>query len=374
MIILICEEYSSRPGGVAYFSDVLAKKYHREGELKGVISLSPDEPAARNFPVEHILLSRRSYGKMPLDQYPLTRKINSLFFKVYIGLTGGQWKPVLKALKALEYRPGEDVLFFTYQVHFPDLFSRLYRHYGGEQWILYHGLDLLGFKNHPQKVQQNTRVAGKVIFNSRATQQLFGDLGYTAGKQEVIHPFLDEEYLESLDLLTLAEMEQRTGLALKDQIIITSICRLVRRKGIHFALEIVEELVRQGRPIQYLIGGTGPELERLKNLVEEKGLTSTVHFLGYVDDLLKYSILNISKVFLMPNYDDGGDDFEGFGISFLEAGYYDNLVIGGKHGGAEEALEMISNGYSFLYPENISFATTYIKARMNEKVNNPSNK
>ncbi|MEQ8926724.1 MAG: glycosyltransferase [Fulvivirga sp.] len=359
-IILIAEEYPSHSGGVAYFSDVLAKKYTKEGRLKGVISLSEYKPATRNFAIVHIQLPSRNYGKYPFDDFLIFRKLNSLFLRVWWRISGSRWKPVKKALKTLLYNPKQDILFFTYHVHYPGLFKRIHKRFQGNQWILYHGLDLLGFKDYPKPVIETTRIAEKVIFNSKATQRLFQDLGFSAKSAEVIHPFLDVEYLQSLDLLSKEKLETNLGIEFGDKLLITSICRLIRRKGIHFAIEIVEHLINKGVRVVYLIGGNGPEYESLKSLAEEKNLINHIHFLGYVDDVIKYSIFSESEIFLMPNYDDGGADFEGFGISFLEADYYNNMIIGGSHGGAVEALEFCKNAKFFHFPEELNQAMVYL--------------
>ena len=344
-IIVIAEEFPSHSGGVAYFSDVLAKKYYKEGILKGVVSLSSFPVEDRTFPLVHVPLSGRNYGSFPLDNFVLTRKVNTLLYNTYSAVTGRLWKPVVKALIDLGYQPEQDILFFTYQVHQPKLFNKLYQEFKGEQWMLYHGLDLLGFSKYPIYVNEVSENASKILFNSKATQNLFTELGFKSNvPQEVVHPFLDKDYLKSLDLYTRDQLENKLGINLKNTAIIASVCRLVKRKGIHFAIDIVGKLIKEaGINIQYFIGGSGPELEFLKRKVENLGLNSHIHFLGYVDDLLKYSLLNMSQVFLMPNYDDGGEDFEGFGISFLEAGYYNNYVIAGNHGGAIEAVNYLDN-------------------------------
>lgn len=350
--ILIAEEFPSHSGGVAYFSDVLAKRYHSQGQLKGVISISSFIPEPREFKVNHIILPSRNYGSMPLDHIVPFRKINSAIFKLKNRLSGSLSKPILEALAELNYDPLLDVLFFTYQVHFPNLFTLIHQHFNGKQWILYHGLDLLGYKRSPEIITRTCDVANKVFFNSNATLNLFTELGFKSKNTEILHPFLDTPYLKQLKLEPLEQLEKKLDIEIKGSIVITSICRLVKRKGIHFAVEMIKSLINKGFKIKYLIAGDGPESENLKKLVSREHLENNIFFLGYVDDIMKYSLLHISKVFLMPNYDDGGTDFEGFGISFLEAGYYDNLVVGGNHGGSVEALDLIEKSISF-NPERI---------------------
>ncbi len=352
MMILVCEEFPSHPGGVGYFSDVLAKKFYKQHQLKGVISLSPFQVETRDFEVLHMKLPTRNYGKWPFDGIVLFRKINSLCFRILSRIQLAFRHPVIKALDSLYYKPNEDILFFTYQVHHPELIPELYKHYNGPYHILYHGLDFMGFRDHPKQINRIAEKATITYFNSKATQQYFGELGFRSGKQEILYPELDTDYIESHELYNVSELEDKLNIKLAGYTLISCICRLVKRKGLHFAIEIVEQLEKQEPGnFKYIVGGNGPEMGALQQLVAEKGLEEVVYFPGFVDDMTKYSLLKASKVFLMPNYDYGGNDFEGFGISFLEAGYFDNLVIGGSHGGAVEALEMVSNGFPFSFPQ-----------------------
>ena len=115
-IIVIAEEFPSHSGGVAYFSDVLAKKYYKEGILKGVVSLSSFPVEDRTFPLVHVPLSGRNYGSFPLDNFVLTRKVNTLLYNTYSAVTGRLWKPVFKALIDLGYdtgAPNDSVLTAT---------------------------------------------------------------------------------------------------------------------------------------------------------------------------------------------------------------------------------------------------------------------
>ena len=48
----------------------------------------------------------------------------------------------------------------------------------------------------------------------------------------------------------------------------------------------------------------------------------------------------------MPTHSLGNSDFEGFGISFIEASYFENVVFGGVHGGVPEAIQNERSGYT----------------------------
>ena len=63
-------------------------------------------------------------------------------------------------------------------------------------------------------------------------------------------------------------------------------------------------------------------------------------------DLEKFSILKHSDVYVMPTRNMNNRDFEGFGISFLEASYFENVVIGGTDDGVQEAISNHVTGFT----------------------------
>jgi phosphatidylinositol alpha-1,6-mannosyltransferase len=77
---------------------------------------------------------------------------------------------------------------------------------------------------------------------------------------------------------------------------------------------------------------------RLRGLATELGLDSQVSFVGSVpaDDLPAY--FAASDLFVHPNRIEG-QDFEGFGMVFLEAAAAGRAVIGGRSGGVPEAID-----------------------------------
>jgi glycosyltransferase involved in cell wall biosynthesis len=97
-------------------------------------------------------------------------------------------------------------------------------------------------------------------------------------------------------------------------------------------------------------------METLHDLVEELGAQSYVHLMGELTDEEKYQLLITSDFFLLPNHSARNTDFEGFGISFIEASYFGNVVIGGKHGGVKEAVSDGTTGFLFDFDEPDSMA------------------
>ena len=95
--------------------------------------------------------------------------------------------------------------------------------------------------------------------------------------------------------------------------------------------------------IKYISIGNGDEKKRLLSLVEELKLEKEVIFLDNIEQKLKISLLRTSNLFLMPSI-IYKKSVEGFGISFIEAASYGVGSIGGKDGGAEDAIRNNETG------------------------------
>ena len=72
-------------------------------------------------------------------------------------------------------------------------------------------------------------------------------------------------------------------------------------------------------------------------------MKSKLYFLNKVDEKLKVALIKNSNLFLMPSI-KYKKSVEGFGISFIEAASYGVGSIGGKHGGAEDAIQNEKTG------------------------------
>jgi len=84
----------------------------------------------------------------------------------------------------------------------------------------------------------------------------------------------------------------------------------------------------------------------------------------------KFPPLNISSIFIMPNRGEKGNDFERFGISFLEASYFKNVVIGGRSGGASKAIK---GGYGgFLVDADLENPVESIRKLIDTLIGDPA--
>jgi len=120
--------------------------------------------------------------------------------------------------------------------------------------------------------------------------------------------------------------------------VVLSVCRLVERKGLDLAIKAVAGLVGEFPDLCYVIAGAGPARADLEKLAALLGVGGHVQFVGEVSDSSRQALYEASEFFVMPNRDMNGNDWEGFGIVFLEAAAAGKPSIGGNNGGVSDAI------------------------------------
>ena len=95
--------------------------------------------------------------------------------------------------------------------------------------------------------------------------------------------------------------------------------------------------------IVYICIGYGDEEENIKKLVKELNLETQVMFFKDISDNLKNALIARSNIFVMPSIKHK-TSVEGFGIAYVEAAQYGVPSLGGKDGGATDAIEHDKTG------------------------------
>lgn len=202
-------------------------------------------------------------------------------------------------------------------------------------WVLFHGVEIIRLADRrPALLRRAHAQADRLLFNSAATRSLFAErTGLSPSPGHILHPALDFQRLDATEPDPLP-VDVPAGAT-----VFSSVCRLVERKGLHLAVRAFREARDAGTlpDAVYLIGGTGPEIDRLRTLAGPEAGTS-IFFLGYLSEGQKKALLSRSTAFLHPNYSRNRTDFEGFGISLVEAAWFGCAVLGGNQGGVPEAI------------------------------------
>ena len=118
---------------------------------------------------------------------------------------------------------------------------------------------------------------------------------------------------------------------------IITVSRFDKRKNHEKVIMAVRNLKEIYPDITYTCIGYGDEEEKLKKLVIELKLEDQVTFLKDVPSNLKNALIAKSHIFVMPSI-IYKKSVEGFGIAYVEAAQYGVPSIGGKDGGASDAI------------------------------------
>ena len=178
----------------------------------------------------------------------------------------------------------------------------------------------------------------KVIANSKYTKNLAIELGINQDKITVINPGIGP--IKSLNQKSLAKVESL--LNVKSPRLIT-VSRFDKRKNHEKVVMALRNLKQIYPDIVYICIGYGDEEENIKRLVKELDLEGQVMFFSDISNELKDSLVAKSNIFVMPSVIHK-KSVEGFGIAYVEAAQYGIPSIGGKDGGAADAIENEKTG------------------------------
>ena len=192
--------------------------------------------------------------------------------------------------------------------------------------------------NHPKGSRLNKKVlevlnnVDHVVANSNYTKSLAIDLGVDENRIIVINPGVDPvTEIPKKDLSKAEELFKG-----KKQRLIT-VSRFDKRKNHEKVIMAIRNLKEVYPDIIYTCIGYGDEEDNLKKLVIELNLQEQVIFLKDIPNDFKNALVARSNVFVMPSIIHK-KSVEGFGIAYIEAAQYGIPSIGGKDGGASDAI------------------------------------
>ena len=209
-----------------------------------------------------------------------------------------------------------------------------------KKYCLIHGKEI----NHPKGSSLNKRVIKvlnnleMVIANSQYTKDLAISNGVIKEKIKVINPGVNP--VKELNKNSLEKVESL--LKVKTPRLIT-VSRFDKRKNHEKVIMALRNLKQQYPDIVYICIGYGDEEHNLKKLVQELDLNSQVMFFKDISNDLKNALLAKSDIFVMPSIIHK-TSVEGFGIAYVEAGQYGVPSLGGKDGGASDAIDHDKTG------------------------------
>lgn len=305
--------------------------------------------ATQNFPVDRITLLRPPMMPPPANKLVSLWRLLTSDFPLYA-------KVLFKAA-ALVRKHRINVVCVGELVTGSWLGIALKKLFGCKLVIYVHGEEITtatgGFLGN--KRAQFLRAADKVIAVSSFTcDAMAGQMQLAPAAMELIQNGVDVERF--VPAAPAPELIARHNLAGK-QIILT-VGRLVARKGVDMTIRAMQQVIARRPNVHYLIVGDGELRGELERMIADAGLEQWITIVGKVSDadLLRY--FQLCDLFVMPNRTMPDGDTEGFGLVFREANACGKPVVGGRAGGAVEAVEdgvsgLLVDGYN---PDEIAAA------------------
>jgi len=316
-ILVVSVDYRPMFGGVATYTYNIAKSFHAQGSSIKVI--------APNFKNSKEFDAKQKFETSRITNLPVIREI-SLFF--HLLLNAGKYDIV-----------------YDCQWYPCGLLSYFVRLFTGQKYVIVtHGCEALdsetSFWKRMKKKFRWLRVAAynNSILNiavSHYTKGLLAGAGAKKEKLAVFNNGVDVNELKNAKI----NKNLKKQLGLEGKKIILSINRLEDYKGNDIVIKAMPEILKKVPNAVYLIGGSGYYKQVLEDLIKKYKLEDNVRLAGYIPEKDVPSYFSMCDVFAMIsriNYKI--PKVEGFGIVFLEAGYFRKPVIGGNSGGIPDAV------------------------------------
>ena len=179
------------------------------------------------------------------------------------------------------------------------------------------------------------KLTNKAIAISKVVHSSLIASGFDLSKVTTIYGSIN---LEEFALKTSLENKQSAKF-IKNYTVGTLVY-LCKRKGIEFLIAAAKDLVKDYPNIKFLIGGEGPEKEKLKLYADKLNLLDNITFTGFKENIKDF--FSAIDIFVLPSLR------EALGVVILEAMALEKPIVATKVGGIPE---IITDGVTgFLVP------------------------
>ncbi len=216
-------------------------------------------------------------------------------------------------------------------------------------FIYLHGDDLLRALRNPalRKLFSITiRRSEGVVCNSNFTKNCLEKKLSPNVELFVINPCLrNDKFGAGAEAWKANSKIRQTFTIPESAVLILSVGRLIRRKGFDRVIQSIPGLLENGVDVRYVICGRGEMMAELKALSDQLDVVDRVHFAGYVPEAELAYYYAACDIFAMPTVHlEEISSIEGFGIVYLEAGYFSKPVIASRVGGVSDAVKHFVTG------------------------------
>jgi len=233
--------------------------------------------------------------------------------------------------------------------------------------IRVNGLDITGPNFFYQSIIPFlTNFSDKIICISNATKNECVKRGISPEKCVVIPVGINpNEFVLKIPKKQLRlRLFEKLKITEKNQTILLSVGRLVKRKGVVWFLNKV--MPKLNSKFIYFISGDGPEKGNIQKVIARRKLQKRVFLLGKTDSETLKLLYNSADIFVMPNIKVKGD-MEGFGIVALEAASCGLPVIASKIEGIKDAVLEGKSGWLIEEKNSFKFVEAIKKINLNRE-------
>jgi|SRR3989344_6622140 len=261
-----------------------------------------------------------------------------------------KWLPLYFSLKKQATTEKPDIIFCGKALVEGRIALLLKKTHGIPYIVCTYGMEIATWSNTPRIRMQLEKVlhhASAVLYINDQTKQELLELGASEKRLHPLYPGIDAQKLSHMnnpdEVLARYKIQEPY---------ILSVCRLVKRKGTSDLIEAFAKITvipapepeststwipgqaRDDNP-RLVVVGDGPEKNRLEK--QAKKLHCKALFLGQIPDEDLHALYSRATAFALTPKELPGD-YEGFGIVYLEAAFFELPVIATKTGGVAGAV------------------------------------
>lgn len=197
-----------------------------------------------------------------------------------------------------------------------------------------HGTDIYSFRHPPLTRMKKAAIKNSrlVIANSRATKDEILKISNNADTDITVIPTgttpLQKGIKTSLNKSDFCEGEEK---------LLVFLGRLSEEKGLLYLIKALPEILNH-KKVKLLVIGDGPERPKIKNHINDMGLSNKVIFTGVVPHENIYDYLLLGDIFIGPSITLKSGATEAQGNTFVEAQFAGIPVIASDIGGIPDAV------------------------------------
>ncbi|OHB42514.1 MAG: colanic acid biosynthesis glycosyltransferase WcaL [Planctomycetes bacterium GWB2_41_19] len=124
-----------------------------------------------------------------------------------------------------------------------------------------------------------------------------------------------------------------------------TICRLVEKKGVRYAVRAVAKVLGRYPNLEYKIAGDGPLKIQLEDLIKELNIQDNVKILGWKNQEEIVELLKDTDILIAPSITGTDGEQEGIPVALMEALAQGLPVLSTQHSGIPELIQDGESGF-----------------------------